>query len=145
LFEIYLEFSNQTLFSELDGIELAHIRMLSLLNPNKCFSSELKQREHHSKITKNLQTYEGKKTQGASLERMISIYQATGILQMLHSKTIEKLFFNILVDFIKIDHVIPYIMSLNSNPKEYKHDVKKENDLDLNDENNEPRYYSENC
>lgn len=94
----------------------------------------------------------GTKSQGAALERMISIFQALSILQALDGKTIEKLFFNILVDFIKIDHVIPYIMSLNGNSKEYKQDIKTENDLDLNDENNshsinneEPKYYNGDC
>lgn len=139
-----LVINTKHLLLELDASEYAHIRLLCLLNPNKCYSSEIKLKTHHKKVTLSLSDYVGEKSQDTGIQRTISIFQGLSILVQLDGKTVEKLFFNILVDFIKIDHVIPYIMNLNANSKDAKQNVKKENDYELNDENNEDlRYYGD--
>lgn len=131
---------------ELDGVEFAHLRILSLFNPNKCYATNLKLKSHHQQVAANLQNYlrVREKSQEVAHERVVQIYQALPILPTLDGKIIEKLFFNILVDFIRIDNVIPYIMNLNAGAE-----VKKEKELDLNDENNshsmnsdDQRYYN---
>lgn len=137
---------------ELDEVEFAHLRILCLFNPNKCYSTDLKLSQHHQKITNNLKNYlkAREKSQEVAHERIVLIFQTLSILPSLDGKIIEKLFFNILVDFIRIDNVIQYyIMNLNSGANEYKQDVKREKDLDLNDENNshsmnsdDQRYYN---
>lgn len=134
------------MFLELDGIEFAHIRLLCLLNPNKCYPSDLKLKSHHKQITENLQNYEEKYQNGS---RIITILQATSVVNTIDAKTVEKLFFNILVDFIKIDHVIPYIINLNGSSKEFRQNIKTE-DVDsivetsfLSKHNEESKYYGD--
>lgn len=91
----------------------------------------MKLKGHHKKLTANLQKYLEEKFQDAN-SRIITIFQAITIVNTIEAKTVEKLFFNILVEFIKIDHVIPYIMNLNS--KENRQTIKTENDVDSNNE-----------
>lgn len=139
---------------ELDSIEFAHLRILCLFNPNKFgYLPELRLKFHHQKIAANLQNYLRSReiSQATAHERIVSIFQAMSIFPQLDGKIVEKLFFNILVDFIKIENVIPYIISLNSEGSESRHEVKKEKDLDINDENNshsmnsdDQRYYMNN-
>lgn len=138
---------------ELDGIEFAHLRILCLFNPNKFgYLPELRLKPHHQKVAANLQDYlrSRENSQTIAHERIVSIFQAISILPQLDGKIVEKLFFNILVDFIKIENVIPYIISLNSEPSE-RQEVKREKDIDVNDENNshsmnsdDQRYYMNN-
>lgn len=103
---------------------------------------------HHKKVTASLQNYLEEKYPDAG-SRIISIFQALSVVNLVDSKIIEKLFFNILVDFIKIDHVIPYIMNLNGSSKDFKQIIKTEQDVDLNESsflsksNEEIRYYGD--
>jgi hypothetical protein len=128
---------------ELDSIEFAHLRLFCLFNPNKCYSKDVKLTLHYQRIALNLQTYLRTKEKSQSVhERTVLIFQALSILPSLNGKIIEKLFFNILVDFIKIDNVIPIIMNLNSGVGK----VKKEKDLDLENSqsmnSDDQRYYN---
>lgn len=120
---------------ELDAVEFAHLRVLCIFNPNKIYSSEMNLKPNHQKIAANLQNYLKmyEKSNDSVHERIVSIFQAFSILPSLDAKVIEKLFFNILVDFIKIDNVLPYIINLgvNSTTGEYVQDVKNEKELDL--------------
>lgn len=134
---------------DLDGIEFAHLRILCLFNPNKLvYSSETKVKNCHQRIAGNLQDYlqNREKSRDITHKRIVSMYQTLSILPSLDNKIIEKLFFNILVDFIRIENVIPYIINLNE-AGDPKHDVKKEKEFD--DENHshsmnsdDQRYYS---
>jgi hypothetical protein len=124
---------------ELDNCEYAHIRMMSYFNPNKVYLTDMKLSNMQEKINENF-----KKT--SSVDRLICVHQSLGILQGLDGKIVEKLFFNILVDFIRIDNVIPYIVNLNTN-SEQKFDFKHEKDFEF-DENSpsinsdDQRYYN---
>lgn len=135
---------------KLSTIEFAHLRILCLFNPYKCYSSDTKLKNYHQKVAGNLQNYlrSREKSQSIAQDRVISIYQALSSLPSFDSKIIEKLFFNILVDFIRIDNVIPYIINLNPEAGDHNQNVKRE-ELDLNDENNslslnsdDQRYYN---
>jgi hypothetical protein len=115
--------------------------MLCLFNANKFYSADnAKLKAHHRKITESLQSHLESKYQESG-SRIISIFQILSVVNTIDAKTVEKLFFNILVDFIKIDNVLPYIISLNGSPKDYKENIKTENDIDLN---NEPSFMSKN-
>ena len=135
---------------DLSTIEFAHLRILCIFNPYKSYSSDLKLKNYHQKVSANLQNYlrSREKSQPTAQDRVVSIYQALSSLPSFDSKIIEKLFFNILVDFIRIDNVIPYIINLNPESGEQNQNVKRE-ELDLNDENNslslnsdDQRYYN---
>lgn len=135
---------------ELNTIEFAHLRILCMFNPYKCYSSDTKLKNYHQQVTGSLQNYlrSREKSQSTAQDRVISIYQALSALPSFDSKIIEKLFFNILVDFIRIDNVIPYIINLNPESGDHNQNVKRE-ELDLNDENNslslnsdDQRYYN---
>lgn len=139
---------------DLDGIEFAHLRLLCLLNPNKCYSASFKLKNHYQKVAANLQNYLRIRENSNVLvhERVLAIYQALSILPSMDTKVVEKLFFNILVDFVKIDNVIPYIINLNAETNERQDkQMKREKsvDLDFNEENNslsmnsdDQRYYN---
>lgn len=134
---------------DLDCLEFAHLRVLCLFNPNKfIYSSDPKLRNLHQKVASSLHDYLQSRSKQDS-KRLISIFQTMSVLPSFDSKIIEKIFFNILVDFIKIENVIPYIMNLNAETGEHKIEVKKEKELDVNDENNshsmnsdDQRYYN---
>lgn len=133
---------------ELDTIEFAHLRLISFFNPNKIYlSSDVKLKKYQEKIIESLRNYQKSSTNYMVDDRLLSIFQSLTILPSFDVKIIEKLFFNILVDFIRIDSIIPYIVNLNSG--EYKQDFKIEKDLDINDENSpsnnsdDQRYYSD--
>lgn len=137
---------------ELSSIEFAHLRVFCLFNPYKCYSSDLKMKSCHQKVAANLQNHlrTREKSQSIAHDRVVAIYQALSILPSFDGKIIEKLFFNILVDFIKIDNVIPYIINLNAEAGDHRPDMMRE-DLELNDENNshsmnsdDQRYYTNN-
>lgn len=147
------QFIDQIMQLDLDVIEFAHLRILCMFNPNKCYSADYRLKSRYEKVTASLQNYlRGReKSQLIANERVLAIFQASNVLPSLDGKIIEKLFFNILVDFIKIDNVIPYIINLNGDSSENKHNMKKEPQLDLNDENNslsmnsdDQRYYINN-
>ncbi|CRK98195.1 CLUMA_CG011558, isoform A [Clunio marinus] len=136
---------------ELNTIEFGHLRMFCLFNPNKCYPMCSKMQTYHQKVGANLKTF--LKNHNISNEqihdRVISLHQSLSILSSLDVKIIECLFFNTLVDFIKIDNVIPYIVNLNNNSdtNESRQNVK----VELNDENNlmsinneDQRYYNNN-
>lgn len=135
---------------ELNTIEFAHLRVLCMFNPYKCYSSDTKLKNYYQKVASSLQNYlrSREKSQVSAQDRMVSIYQALSSLPSFDSKIIEKLFFNILVDFIRIDNIIPYIINLNPETGDHNQNVKRE-ELDLNDENNslslnsdDQRYYN---
>lgn len=136
---------------DLNTIEFAHLRILCIFNPYKsCTKSDLKLKNYHQKVSVSLQNYlrSREKSQPTGQDRVVSMYQALSALPSLDSKIIEKLFFNILVDFIRIDNVIPYIINLNPESGDHNQNVKRE-ELDLNDENNslslnsdDQRYYN---
>ncbi|XP_070504742.1 orphan steroid hormone receptor 2 isoform X2 [Chironomus tepperi] len=127
---------------ELDAVEFAHIRLLSYFNSNRIYMTEIKLKNHEDRIIESLQNYHKHKNDF----RIISIYQTMAMLPSFNEKIIEKLFFNILVDFIKIDNVIPYILNLN-NSGTGEQGVKHEKDYEA-DENSpsingdEQRYYN---
>ncbi|KAG5668270.1 hypothetical protein PVAND_016217 [Polypedilum vanderplanki] len=99
---------------ELDAVEFAHLRLLCFFNTNKVYTMNegyLRQMQaYHEKIIESLQNYQ----QRASRNRLLNIYQCLSMLPSFNLKIIEKLFFNILVDFVRIDNVIPYIVNLNN-------------------------------
>lgn len=123
---------------DLDVVEFAHLRILCLFNPNKLvYSSDPKLKSFHQRVAANLQQYlqqHREKSQDSIHQRMISIYQVLSVLPSFDSKIIEKLFFNILVDCIRVENIIPYIIKLNAESGELR--VKQEKELDINDENN---------
>lgn len=120
---------------ELGEVEFAHMRVLCIFNPNKIYSNSLDLKHQHQKIAASLQNYLKlyEKSHDSINERIVSIFQAFSILPSLDGKIIEKLFFNILVDFIKIDNVLPYIINLGaqSTTGEYVQEMKHEKELDL--------------
>lgn len=127
---------------ELDTIEFAHLRMMSYFSSNRIYMSDVKLKNHEDRIVENLQNYHKHKNEF----RLISIYQSMAMLPSFDAKIIEKLFFNILVDFIKIDSVIPYILNLN-NSGSTADSIKNEKDFEA-DENSpsingdDQRYYN---
>jgi hypothetical protein len=127
---------------ELDAVEFAHIRLLSYFNSNRIYMTDIKVKNHEDRIVESLQNYHKHKSDF----RLISIYQTMAMLPTFNEKIIEKLFFNILVDFIKIDNVIPYILNLNNSgvgDQSVKHE--KEYDADENSPSingDEQRYYN---
>jgi hypothetical protein len=130
---------------QLDSIEFAHLRLISFFNPNKIYlSSDIKLAKYQERIIENLRSYQKKQND----ERIVSIIQLLSILPSLDVKVVEKLFFNILVDFIRIDSIIPYIMNLNAGVSDYRQEFKTEKDVDINDENSpsinsdDQRYYN---
>lgn len=130
---------------QLDNIEFAHLRLISFFNPNRIYlSRSVKLAKYQEKIIDNLRTYQKKQTD----ERIVSIFQSLSILPSLDVKIVEKLFFNILVDFIRIDSIIPYIMNLNAGVSDFRQEFKTEKDVDINDENSpsnnsdDQRYYN---
>lgn len=133
---------------DLDNIEFAHLRLISFFNPNKIYlSSDARVKKYQEKIVENLKNYLKSSVNYVAEERLISIFQSLSMLPSFDVKIIEKLFFNILVDFIRIDSIIPYIVNLNTG--DYKQEYKMEKDLDINDENSpsnnsdDQRYYSD--
>lgn len=132
---------------DLNAIEFAHMRILCLLNPNKFeYPSDFKLKSRHQKVIASLQSYlkVREKSQNSAHDRIVAICQASSLLPQLDGKIIEKLFFNILVDFVKINNVIPYILDLNSDADKFRPEVKHEKGLDLSDElhSDDQRYYS---
>lgn len=131
---------------ELDAVEYAHIRLISFFNPNKIYTTEIKLKSYQDKINENLRKHQRTHLK-SSEDRLIGIYQSLAILPSLDVKIIEKLFFNILVDFIKIDNVIPYLINLNAGAGEHKFDFKHEKEYEF-DENSpsinsdDQRYYN---
>lgn len=130
---------------ELDNVEFAHLRLISFFNPNKAYlSSDLKLKKYQERIVESLRSYQ----KPLNDDRLLSIFQSLTILPSFDIKIIEKLFFNILVDFIRIDSIIPYIVSLNAGVGDYRHEFKQEKDLEINDENSpsnnsdDQRYYN---
>lgn len=130
---------------ELDCVEFAHLRLISFFNPNKAYlCSDLKLKKYQEKIVESLRNYQKPHND----DRLLTIFQSLTILPSFDIKIIEKLFFNILVDFIRIDSIIPYIVSLNAGVGDYRHEFKVEKDLDINDENSpsnnsdDQRYYN---
>jgi hypothetical protein len=107
-------------------------------------SSDIKLAKYQERIIENLRSYQKKQND----ERIVSIIQLLSILPSLDVKVVEKLFFNILVDFIRIDSIIPYIMNLNAGVSDYRQEFKTEKDVDINDENSpsinsdDQRYYN---
>jgi Ligand-binding domain of nuclear hormone receptor len=138
---------------DLDVVEFAHLRLLCLLNPNKCYSACFKLKVHYQKVAANLQNFMRIRESSNVLvhDRVLAIHQALSILPSMDTKIIEKLFFNILVDFVKIDNVIPYIINLNAetNERQEKQMKREHHDLEFNEENNslsmnsdDQRYYN---
>lgn len=137
---------------DLDVVEFAHLRVLCLFNPNKVvYSSDPKLKSFHQRVAANLQQYlqqQREKSQDSIHQRVIAMYQALSVLPSFDSKIIEKLFFNILVDCIRVENIIPYIIKLNAESGDLR--VKQEKELDINDENNshsmnsddQQRYYN---
>lgn len=130
---------------QLNTVEFAHLRLISFFNPNKIYlTSEIKLAMYQQKVVDNLRNYQKK----PSDDRIVSIFQILSILASLDVKIVEKLFFNILVDFIRIDSIIPYIMNLNAGVGDYRQEFKTEKDIDINDENSpsnnsdDQRYYN---
>lgn len=130
---------------QLDSVEFAHLRLISFFNPNKIYlSSDIKLSKYQEKIVENLRIYQKKQSD----ERIVSIFQLLSILPSFDVKIVEKLFFNILVDFIRIDSIIPYIMNLNAGVSDCRQEFKTEKDIDINDENSpsnnsdDQRYYN---
>lgn len=112
------------------SIHWAHLRVLCVLNPNKCYSPDLKLKSNYRKVTSNLQKFLESREKFS--EDIFLIFNALNVATSFDAKIIEKLFFNILINCnIKIDNVIPYILNLNADEKQ---NVKKEN---INDD-----YYS---
>jgi hypothetical protein len=126
---------------ELDPVEFAHVRLLCFFSPNKVYTmseANLRQmRAHHERIVESLQSYQ----QRASRNRLLAIYQALAMLPSFHPKIIEKLFFNILVDFIRIDNVIPYIVNLNSGLMSEQMKSEKTSETDENSPSINSDYY----
>lgn len=129
---------------ELDVIEFAHLRFFCLFNQNKCYSKDVKLNAHYQRVASNLQNYlQTKRKSQDAHERTVLIFQALSILPSFDGKIIEKLFFNILVDFIKIDNIIPIILNLNMNLNSGVGELKKEKDSDLeNSQSDDQRYFN---
>jgi hypothetical protein len=134
---------------ELDAIEFAHIRLISFFNPNKIFlSGDVKLAKFQERILESLKKYQKNARKSPIDDRLLAIFQSLAILPSFDGKIIEKLFFNILVDFIRIDSIIPYIVNLNAGVGDYRQEFKMEKDLDINDENSpsnnsdDQRYYN---
>lgn len=75
--------------------------------------------------------------------RNASVFQLFLILSSFDPKIVEKLFFNILVDSINIDHIIPYMNNLDM--RDCKSEIKKEHELSSNDESFSYNGFSDNC
>lgn len=143
---IYLHKSDEIFksISELDNIEFSHLKVLCLFNPGKSYHADQKVKAYHHGVYENLNNYIKQNLDYEDIQnRNTSIIQMFLILSSFDPKIIEKLFFNILVDSINIDHIIPYMNNLDM--RDCKSEIKKEHESSSNDESFSYNGFSDNC
>lgn len=118
-------FVDTVLEQQLDDIEFAHLKLVALFNPHKFYAQPQESRQSplrrskleriHADVQRNLKSYEQSKTSDPTNERYtLLLSQILPVLGCFEAPCIEYLFFNHLVGHIRIEHVIPYILNLNS-------------------------------
>lgn len=130
-------------FLEIDNVEFSHLRILCLFNPAKSYQAGNKIKAYHHEVFENLNNYMKQTLDPEDIQnRNASVFQIFLILSSFDPKIIEKLFFNILVDSINIDHIIPYMNNLDM--RDCKSEIKKEHELSSNDESFSYNGFSDN-